>query len=135
MFGKSEILYHLSNRGRLSDNVAIFGKRERKRRRYRIMKHLVIFAAALFLACSQSWGTLRLPEVITDNMVLQQGKKVCIWGECNPGEKVRLSFRGQKKTAEADYIGRWSIVLDEMEASAAPADMTIRCGRGATRAS
>ena len=93
------------------------------------MKHLVIFAAALFLACGQSWGTLRLPEVITDNMVLQQGKKVCIWGECDPGAKVRLSFRGQKKTAEADYIGRWSIVLDEMEASATPADMTIRCGK------
>lgn len=35
---------------------------------------------------------LRLPRLIGDGMVLQQKKKVRIWGEDEPGRKVTLFF-------------------------------------------
>ena len=94
------------------------------------MKRTIILLSAIFcIAATAATATVRLPEVITDNMVLQQGKKVCIWGEASPGEKVSVAFMGQKKTAETDRSGQWRIFLDEMTATAEPQKMTVKCGK------
>lgn len=67
-----------------------------------------------------------LPKVIGDNMVLQQGKKVNIWGEATPGERVTVKFQRQTKKTVADAEGHWSVQLDEMTATHKPQQMTIR---------
>ena len=67
-----------------------------------------------------------LPKVIGDNMVLQQGKKVNIWGEATPGERVTVKFQRQTKKTVTDAEGHWSVQLDEMSSTHKPQQMTIR---------
>lgn len=57
-----------------------------------------------------------MPQVFSDGMVLQQEKPVPVWGWSVPGDKMRVRFAGQEKTATADAGGRWMVVLDPMKA-------------------
>ena len=56
-----------------------------------------------------------------DGMVLQRGMKIPVWGKCSPGKqgvRVTVEFAGQKKSARVDdSSGRWSVMLDPLEAS------------------
>jgi len=58
---------------------------------------------------------LRLPAVFGDNMVLQRGMPVPVWGWADPGEQITVTFRQQKRTATAAQDGRWMLKLDSLE--------------------
>jgi len=51
-------------------------------------------------------GEVRLPAIISDNMVLQQGMKVRIWGNAKPGEPVTVTFDKKTSSTVADLQGR-----------------------------
>jgi sialate O-acetylesterase len=70
----------------------------------RILAFLFVFTAAL-------WADVRLPALISDNMLLQAGKPLRIWGWASPEEAVTVEFRGQTARATADAIGRWETFL------------------------
>lgn len=55
---------------------------------------------------------LKLPRLISDGMVLQQKKKVRIWGVDEPGRKVMLSFLGEEYVTGTDAEGNWEIFLE-----------------------
>lgn len=59
---------------------------------------------------------MKLPSVLTSNMVLQRDKPVAIWGWADPGEKVTVTFSGQTKTATASEKGTWRVTLDPLAA-------------------
>ena len=59
-----------------------------------------------------------------DNAVLQQERKVPVWGTASDGEKVTVSFGGQKAEA-VTKDGKWMVWLDPMKADANPRTMTI----------
>ena len=65
------------------------------------MKRIMLIAAALF-AAAECAAAVTMPHVFGDNMVLQQGQRVPVWGKAAPGEKVTVSFAGQTATATAD---------------------------------
>lgn len=67
-----------------------------------------------------------LPKVIGDNMVLQQGKEVKIWGKAAPNEKITVKFQRQVKKTTADSNGDWTIELDKLKATPKPQTMTIK---------
>jgi len=77
--------------------------------------------ACSLLALAASCGTLcadvSLPSLISDGMVLQAGAKVRIWGKAAPGEKVEVSFAGQKAEAVAGESGSWEAVLKPLAAN------------------
>lgn len=85
---------------------------------------LLLWGVVFGLSASVRAG-LRLPAVLGDNMVLQQGQADPVWGWDTPGASVTVKFAGQTKTAKADEKGRWSIKLDAMPASSAPTTMVI----------
>ena len=62
-------------------------------------------------------------------MVLQQQKKVRIWGWDQPGRKVTVSFLGNEYTASADEEGNWQIFLEKAAAGGAHR-MTVRDDAG-----
>jgi hypothetical protein len=68
---------------------------------------------------------LRLPAIFSDNMVLQNGKAVPVWGWADKDEKITVSFMGQEKSATAGDDGKWMVKLDTMKASSDPQTMTI----------
>ncbi|HWB86406.1 MAG TPA: sialate O-acetylesterase [Bryobacteraceae bacterium] len=83
---------------------------------------------ALFLMAACSLGAqaeVTLPKIIGENMVLQRGRAVPIWGHAAPGETVTVRFAGQEKKATADSSGNWRVELRPLTASSTPASMTI----------
>jgi sialate O-acetylesterase len=87
------------------------------------MKKFVL-SLALYLGLIAHAG-VRLPNVLTSDMVLQRDQPVAVWGSAMPGEPVSVSFAGQVKQAFANEEGRWSVRLDPMPASFEPRVMRI----------
>jgi len=68
---------------------------------------------------------VKLPAILSDNMCLQSGKPLPIWGTAEPGEKITVSISGQTKETVADSTGKWSLLLDSLNASDVPGIMTV----------
>ncbi len=68
---------------------------------------------------------VRLPAIISDNMVLQQGVKVRIWGNANPGESIIVTFRNKSSNAVADAKGNWQVWLDPLKAGG-PSELLVK---------
>jgi sialate O-acetylesterase len=67
----------------------------------------------LVLVCAAvSFADVKLPAVISDNMVIQRGMKVPIWGWAEPGEKIFVTVTWKRSTAydaTADKDGKWMV--------------------------
>ncbi|WPX08801.1 sialate O-acetylesterase [Anaerocellum danielii] len=70
--------------------------------------------------------SLKLPYLISDNMVLQRNKSVKIWGWAEPGETVTVNFLGKSYMARATDEGRWEVTLPPLNAGG-PYFMEIKC--------
>ena len=89
-------------------------------RKIQLVAVLFIIAGAFAVANAD----VKLPAVIGDTMVLQQGMAVPIWGWAAPGEQVTVAIAGQKQRATAGDDGRWMVKLVPMKAGG-PLEMTI----------
>jgi len=61
--------------------------------------------------------TLSLPMIFQDNMILQRGKPVPVWGQAAPGAEVTVSIQGQTASTAADNNGSWDVILSPLTAS------------------
>jgi sialate O-acetylesterase len=60
------------------------------------MKHIILYIS-LFLGCHQVlMADIRLPSVICDGMVIQQGIDVPVWGWSKPGQRVQIESDGRR---------------------------------------
>jgi sialate O-acetylesterase len=76
----------------------------------------LILALSVFIPAAVCvHAEVRLPAIIGDNMVLQQGTKVRIWGNANAGENVSVTFAGKTLNTVAGIDGRWQIMLGPLE--------------------
>ena len=90
-------------------------------------KIVLILSSILLLAgAGAALADVKLPAVIGDNMVLQQGGKVSIWGWADPGEEVMVgvSWHNMKWAVTADKDGKWSFRLNPPKAGG-PYEMTL----------
>ncbi len=71
----------------------------------------IILSFILSLLCSTAYGAVKLPPLISDNMVLQREKEIHLWGSADAGEKVVVLFQQKKHETVADNYGRWSLLL------------------------
>lgn len=84
------------------------------------------YALAFFCLFSlRAYSQIRLPQLISDGMVLQRNARVNVWGWASPGEKVTVAFRGTKGHATTGADGRWTIVLAPMQPGG-PFTMTVK---------
>jgi len=91
------------------------------------MKRIVSMVAMVMVLCaSVAQADVWMPSVFSDNMVLQRGKPVPVWGWAEPGEKVTVKFGGQKMAATAGKDGKWMVRLDVMQASTAGRTLVVR---------
>ena len=66
------------------------------------MKSILIFAFLLGI-CLPTQAQIRLPKLISDNMVLKRDQPIKIWGWASPKEKFELNFNKKTfKTTTAD---------------------------------
>lgn len=87
--------------------------------------HVMVFSVILLtVLVVDTSADVRLSGLFSDNMVLQQGMKIPVWGRANPGEKITVSLGGQMQTTTADDNGKWRITLDPLEYGG-PFEMTV----------
>ncbi|MCL2744381.1 MAG: 9-O-acetylesterase [Planctomycetaceae bacterium] len=86
---------------------------------------LFIFVAAMLSAGFVS-ADVKLPEIFSTNMVLQQELPVPVWGTAAADEKITVSFAGQTETATAGNDGKWSLTLKPLKANAEPQTFTVK---------
>lgn len=65
---------------------------------------------------SISFAKVRLPQLVSDGMVLQRDTKINIWGWAAVGEKVTVKFNGKSNQTTADNSGKWTVILNPMKA-------------------
>ncbi len=91
--------------------------------RYHLLLALVL-GAGFLLPAGRLAADVKLPAVISNNMVLQQALDAPVWGWADPGEKVTVAIGGQSKTATAGADGKWMVRLDQMKTDG-PLTLTI----------
>ena len=94
----------------------------RSRRLY-VLRILWVVLALLIGVITAS-ADVKLPAIISDNMVLQQGRQVAIWGTADAGEQVTVTLGEQKQTATADGNGFWKVELEPLK-KGGPFEMTV----------
>jgi sialate O-acetylesterase len=68
---------------------------------------------------------VRLPTIFGDNMVLQAGAPVPVWGRASAGEHIRVECAGQHAETVAAADGSWRIDLPALEPGG-PHTFTVR---------
>ncbi|MEE4116707.1 MAG: sialate O-acetylesterase [Marinilabiliaceae bacterium] len=90
------------------------------------MKNRVYYILLLLALSQLSFGQVRLPALVSDNMVLQRNAEVKIWGWASPGEKIKVTTDWIDKafSVTAGDDGRWLLLLPTGEAGG-PHSITI----------
>ena len=81
------------------------------------MKKIIILTI-IFSFCCNIFAELRLPSVLSSNMVLQRNTTVNLWGEASPNSHVQVvtSWNNKKYVVVADKEGKWTIKIITGEA-------------------
>jgi sialate O-acetylesterase len=115
---REEVL--MENGLRWNDKGSITASRTGKVRPQRFL----LVAFSVLLGALTAAGDVKLPALISDNMVLQQGRPAAIWGTADAGEEVTVTIGDQKQTATADSSGKWKVELGPLKAGG-PLEMTV----------
>jgi sialate O-acetylesterase len=81
---------------------------------------LVLLASAVIAA-----GEVRLPAVIGDHMVVQQGVPIRIWGWAGPGEKIDVRLSALVASAVAGADGTWEAFLPAQRADGKALELIV----------
>ena len=61
-------------------------------------------------------ATVRLPQLLSNHMVLQRDMDFKIWGWASPGEKVNIDFNGKKVKTVTGQDSKWMVTFPAMTA-------------------
>ena len=84
----------------------------------------ILSSIILILTAIQDSGTVRLPSVISDGMILQRNEPIKIWGWADADEKFEINWNGKTYLATAQHDGSWECTLPAM-AAGGPFQMTV----------
>jgi sialate O-acetylesterase len=95
----------------------------------RAVPHSAVFQTILLISlmCSlipSASAEVRLPHLLSDNMVLQRDQPIPIWGWAGANEKVTVRLGKSSASATAGANGQWSVKLPKMPADG-PYEMTV----------
>ncbi|MDP7287108.1 MAG: sialate O-acetylesterase [Phycisphaerae bacterium] len=104
----------------------------------------IVAALCLLTLVATAAGELKLPSIISNNMVIQVDREVPIWGRADPGQSVSVSMDGSLNQVEggtvnaavmsvgatttADKDGKWMVKLGKIKPAGMLCKMTIKAG-------
>jgi len=99
---------------------------EQKRVRFNEAMVLIVFGVLLLVNAGAALADVKLPAVISDNMVLQRNKKLSIWGWAEPGEEVMVSvsWHRMRWAVTAGDNGKWVFKMNSPKMGG-PYEMTF----------
>ncbi len=75
------------------------------------------FLLVFSLFCSTyAFSNVKVARIFSDNMVLQRGINVPVWGTANPGEKIVVKIGEMVASGVADTDGKWQLYLPKFSA-------------------
>ena len=82
------------------------------------MKKIAVLFLIMAVLPAVAGAKVKLPAILSDNMVLQREADVNLWGEAAPGEKVNIvtSWNKKRYRTVTDDEGKWSVKVSTPEA-------------------
>ena len=93
-----------------------------KKRHFLFLPFMVLF---LSFTSQCVYSAVKVARIFSDNMVLQRGINVPVWGIANPGEKVAVEIDGLVSTTLTPKSGKWMIHLPVF-AAGGPYELSIK---------
>ena len=84
---------------------------------------MLIAVSALF--ASGVFAEIKMPKIFGDNMMLQAGKPVKIWGSADPNAEVSVKFGDCEKSVKASDDGSWAVRLSSMRPDKNPKELVV----------
>lgn len=84
-----------------------------------------LIAQRVYSAITGDFGGLSLPDIYSDNMVIQHGKPFVVKGLSNAGDEISVSLDKQKIKTEAGYDGRWEVTFNALKVDGKKHTLTI----------
>ena len=78
-----------------------------------------IFKLSLLLSlfyCLAIQAQIRLPKLISDNIILQRDQAIKIWGWASPNEKIVVLFNKKSFKTTTSNEGKWELLLPAQSA-------------------
>jgi sialate O-acetylesterase len=91
------------------------------------MKILRNIFLALLLPLGLS-AQLKVADIFADNMVLQRGERIHIWGSGVPGQKVQVRFASKSNNATVKTDSTWGVYFAKQKANTKPQVINITSG-------
>jgi sialate O-acetylesterase len=96
-------------------SLTFLAKRVLSKDMHKLLLFILVICSAALLA-PQAKGEVRVPSIIGDNMIVQQGLKARVWGTAQPGERVTVTFAGRTERAITDAQSHWQIFVGPLKA-------------------
>ena len=64
----------------------------------------------------QAKADVKLPRVISENMIFQRNQEIKIWGWADRGERISVEFNSVTLKTRASKDGKWSVTFPAMKA-------------------
>ena len=87
---------------------------------------LIAALGALLAGVATVQADVRLPEVISNNMVLQKDIPLPIWGWAEPGEEITVTLGESIVKSTANGAGKWNVTLPAIKTAGGPHEMTVK---------
>lgn len=94
--------------------------------RIRAVAALLLLATTPLLHSQNTAGTLRLPSVLSDHMVIQRDVPFRVSGWAKPGETIQITLGKMAGSSQAGPDGKWLVKLDKPVASNTPVELTVK---------
>jgi sialate O-acetylesterase len=90
------------------------------------MRQIILFSLFFYFQANAqaTKGSLSLPSIFADNMILQREASIPFWGTALPGQRIVVTLNNQTQQATADNDGKWSLRLSPVSAGG-PYSVTI----------
>lgn len=90
----------------------------------KVRRYLCAIVAIAVLTAVNVSADVRLPSLMSDNMVLQRNVSIRLWGWAEKGENVEAIIAGHAMRTKTGGDGRWEITLPSMQAGG-PYTLTV----------
>lgn len=75
-----------------------------------------MFFLMIFFSHQLVFGKIKLPDLVSDKMVLQRDVALKIWGWADQGENITIRFSNETYNTSPDKNGKWSVQLKPQKA-------------------
>ena len=86
---------------------------------------LLLFSFICLMIMPAAFSNVRLPRILSSNMVIQRNTEFKIWGWADKGEKISVSFNELKRSTKAGKDGKWMVIFPAMK-EGGPYSMLIK---------